>query len=276
MKTMNKPLTWLVAAVLTLTLISDANAQSGKQRTGKVVRIKGDARYSTGNKIWQPLKVGTILRSGTVVQTAANSFADVVLNEEGAAAAVGMVALPTSAAAASAASGGGGGKGLPAPDQDVVRILDDTYLVFDSLTATATGADTVTETLLDLKKGTIFASVKKQAAASRFEVKIPNGVAGIRGTYTLISASGLVGCLTGSVVVAFTNPSGDVESPVIGALQQINIATGEQGPLSASSRSTMELLAGSTSYSSVGVGPNQLGHDQDHNLEFDHVSRSAP
>lgn len=274
---MNKTFAWLIAAALTLTLLSDANAQNGKQRTGKVVRIKGDARYSTGNKIWQPLKVGAVLQSGAVVQTAANSFVDIVLNEEAkASATVSMVALPTSAAAASASSGGGGGGGLPAPDQDVIRVLDDTYLVFDSLSATPTGADTVTETLLDLKKGTIFAAVKKQAAASRFEVKIPNGVAGIRGTYTLISASGRVACLAGSVVVAFTSPSGDVEAPVIGALQEINITNGQQGALSASVRRMMEILAGNTSYSSVGRGPTQTGHSQDHNFEYDFVSRSAP
>ena len=59
-----------------------ANAQTTKERTGKVVRIKGAARYSMGNKIWQPLKVGTILKSGSVVQTAADSYADIVMNEE--------------------------------------------------------------------------------------------------------------------------------------------------------------------------------------------------
>ena len=91
----------------------------------------------------------------------------------------------------------------------MIRVLDDTYLVFDSMTATTTGSDTVTETLLDLKKGSIFGSVKKQAAASRFEVKIPNGVAGIRGTVFLIKASGLVSCLQGSVVAAYTTAAGD-------------------------------------------------------------------
>ena len=44
-----------------------------------IVRIKGAARYSTGNKTWQPLKVGTILKSGALVQTAADSYADIVL-----------------------------------------------------------------------------------------------------------------------------------------------------------------------------------------------------
>mgnify|MGYP000867997536 FL=1 len=82
MKLANKTLIWLVAGVVSLALVTSAEAQTSKQRTGKVVRIKGAARYSTGNNIWQPLKVGTILKSGAIVQTAQDSYADVVLNEE--------------------------------------------------------------------------------------------------------------------------------------------------------------------------------------------------
>ena len=107
--------------------------------------------------------------------------------------------------------------------------MEDTYLVFDSLTATASGTDTVTETLLDLKKGSIFGNVKKQAAASRFEVKIPNGVAGIRGTTFLISASGNIACLIGSVVAAYTAATGDVNTQVVSSGNQFNITTGQGG-----------------------------------------------
>src|SRR6478609_8493444 len=134
MKTMNKTLAWLCAAVLTLTLVSAANAEGGKQRTGKVVRIKGEARYSTGNKIWQPLKVGTIIRSGNVVQTAPTSFVDIVVNEDETAEAVSVKPVSTTSAPPSSGSGGGGGASAPTPDQDVIRVLDDSYLVFDSLT----------------------------------------------------------------------------------------------------------------------------------------------
>ena len=81
MKLGNKTLTWLIAGVVSISLLASADAQTTKQRTGKVVRIKGAARYSTGNKIWQPLKVGAILKSGAVIQTAQDSYVDVVLNE---------------------------------------------------------------------------------------------------------------------------------------------------------------------------------------------------
>lgn len=271
---MNKTLTWLVATVLTLTLVVNASAQSGKQRTGKVVRIKGDARYSTGNKIWQPLKVGTVLRAGTVVQTAPNSYADIVVNEEATAEAVALKPVSMVASASPSSGGGGGGGAVASPDQDVIRVLDDTYLVFDSLTATDAGADTVTETLLDLKKGSIFGTVKKQAAASRFEVKIPNGVAGIRGTIFLISASGSISCLTGSVVAAYTDASGNVATQVVGAGQQFNTATGESSSLAAATSSAMEMMANDCRAPGRGgpgrgpKGPPDRGHD--------HVSRSKP
>jgi hypothetical protein len=274
MKILNKGLIWLVATVLTLTLVTGANAQNSKQRTGKVVRIKGDARYSTGNKIWQPLKVGTVLRPGCVVQTAQNSFADVVVNEEETAETVAL--QPVSLTPSPTSSGGAGAGVVASPDQDVIRILDDSYLVFDALSATETGADTVTETLLDLKKGSIFGSVKKQAAASRFEVKIPNGVAGIRGTIFLISASGNVACLTGSVVAAYTDPAGNVATQVVGAGQQFNTATGEGSALSASSRSSIETMFHDSSYASNrrrGHGRGPKDHDRGHS---DHVSQSKP
>lgn len=274
MKTMNKTLAWLCAAVLTLTLVSAANAEAGKQRTGKVVRIKGDARYSTGNKIWQPLKVGTVITSGNVVQTAPNSFVDIVVNEEETAAAVSV--KPISTASAPASSGGGGGGGAAAtPDQDVIRVLDDTYLVFDSMTATATGSDTVTETLLDLKKGSIFGSVKKQAAASRFEVKIPNGVAGIRGTIFLIKASGLIACLQGSVVAAYTSSSGDVNTQVVGGGQEFNCATGTGNSMSSGTSSSMSSMANDSNYSSQKGGKKGRKNSAS-NHGSDHVSNSKP
>jgi hypothetical protein len=277
MKTMNKTLTWLVAAVLTLTLVS-ANAESSKQRSGKVVRIKGDARYSTGNKIWQPLKVGTIIKSGNVVQTAPNSFVDIVINEEETAEAVVIKPISTVAASASASSGGGGGGVGYTPDHDVVRVLDDAYLVFDSLTATENGTDTVTETLLDLKKGSIFGSVKKQAAASRFEVKIPNGVAGIRGTTFLISASGNIACLIGSVVAAYTSATGDVNTQVVGAGNQFSITTGQGSALEGAMLRLLNEFVHQTAalgiQTNVRRGPH--GRGPHHPPGSDHVSRHTP
>jgi len=277
MKTMNKTLAWMMAAALTLALITNADAQSSAARTGKVVRIKGDARYSTGNKVWQPLKVGTTLKSGNIVQTAPNSFVDVVINEEETAEAVAIQPISTASSPSSASAGAGGGaSAIPTPDQDVVRILDDSYLVFDSLSATATGADTVTETMLDLKKGSIFGSVKKQAAASRFEVKTPNGVAGIRGTIFLISTSS-ISCLTGSVICAYTDAQGNVGTQVVGGGQQFNIITKESSAIGGALMNSLRNMASDCYYAPDRGGHGRgrgHGHDNDHG--HDHVSNHKP
>jgi hypothetical protein len=244
MKLANKTLTWLVAGVVSLALIANAEAQTSKQRTGKVVRIKGAARYSVGNNIWQPLKVGTILKSGYIVQTAQDSFADVVLNEESSAPAAPAAKTSKTPTAASSAAP------PPSPtasaarsvDQDVVRILDDSVLSFDRLTAVDTGADRVTETELDLRTGAIFGAVKKQSAASRFEIKIPNGVAGIRGTFFYANAKGTFACLTGSLVAAFTAPDGTPGAQVVAGGYQFNCLTREMSPIAAPFLAQLNLL----------------------------------
>ena len=189
--------------------------------------------------------MGVILKSGSIVQTAKNSFVDIVLNEDDSASAVTLI-VPKAAAASSASSGGG--SSTPSPDQDVIRVLDDSYLVFDGLSAKNTGSGNVTETLLDLKKGSIFGSVKKQAAASRFEIKIPNGVAGIRGTTFLITAAGNMSCLTGSVVGAFTDSSGNVATQVVGGGNQLNTNTGEMSPIPAAASGLMDAMSASCNY----------------------------
>ena len=103
----------------------------------------------------------------------------------------------------------------PSSEQNMVRIWENTLLGVDKLTETHTGADVVTETQLDLKAGRITGTVKKMSAASKYEVKIPNGVAGIRGTVYDISAEGVIKVLSGSVVLAYVGPDGAPVTQVI-------------------------------------------------------------
>jgi hypothetical protein len=245
MKLANKTLSWLVAGVVALALVTSAEAQSSKQRTGKVVRIKGAARYSTGNNVWQPLKVGTILKAGAIVQTAQDSYADVVVNEESSAPAAsgGMPGKAPSPASASTPPPSPAAAAARSVDQDVVRILEDTVLSFDRLTAVETGADRVTETDLDLRTGAIFGAVKKQAAASRFEIKMPNGVAGIRGTYFYANTkTSTFSCVVGSLAVGYTAPGGTPGAQVVGGGYQFNCQTGELSPITSSLLSQLNIL----------------------------------
>ncbi|HTL15663.1 MAG TPA: FecR domain-containing protein, partial [Patescibacteria group bacterium] len=94
----------------------------------------------------------------------------------------------------------------PAAEQDVVRLWGDSLLGIDKLTNVQTGADAVNETELDLKKGHITATVKKLSAASKYEVKFVNGVAGVRGTVFDLRAQGIIKVYIGSMVVAWVDP----------------------------------------------------------------------
>ncbi len=270
MKLTNMTLTWMVAGMVSIALVVGANAQTTKERTGKVVRIKGAARYSMGNKIWQPLKVGTILKAGSVVQTAADSYADIVLSEDATADGVSMppphpASSPTALIPSPSSGGSGGNK---AAEHDVVRVQSDSILAIDKVSATDTGADRVTDTELDLRSGSIFFSVKKQAAASRFEVKLPNGVAGIRGTMGLIFADGRIVCGAGSVVSAFTDSTGKVTTKVVPGGSQFNSGNGQTSAIGGALLGTIQSLAQDTSYGvsrSAGaqfVNVQNLGREQ--------------
>ncbi len=62
----------------------------------------------------------------------------------------------------------------------------DTVLAIDKLLISNTGVDAVSDTELDLRQGTIFGNVKKLSATSQYLIKIPNGIAGVRGTTFII------------------------------------------------------------------------------------------
>jgi hypothetical protein len=155
--------------------------------------------------------MGQVLKPGTVVQTDMNkdSFVDLVLGEESAVVPVVYnPSGPTPAVGYAPLTAGGPVK--PATSQNVVRVWENTVLGVDKLTSLQTGADVVTETQLDLKAGHITAVVKKMSAASRYEVKIPDGVAGIRGTIADVWANGNCSASEGSVVLVRTKkPSSD-------------------------------------------------------------------
>jgi hypothetical protein len=89
------------------------------------------------------------------------------------------------------------------------------------------GVDKVTETDLDLKAGRILGTVKKMSTASRYEVKIPNGVAGIRGTVYHISADGVLSVLSGSVILSYVGPDGNPVTTEVKAGQQFDAKTGQ-------------------------------------------------
>ncbi len=144
-------------------------AESAQAAAGKAVvrAVRGTADFSDGGGSWKKMRVGTILRQNAVVRTAADSSVDLFLDMNG----------------------------------PVVRVTENTQVGLDRLSFEETGVETVIDTGIDLKDGRILGNVKKMAQASKYEVKTPNGVAGIRGTEYDISANGKVLVISGSVVV---------------------------------------------------------------------------
>ena len=227
MKETRSILNSLVACGVALAMVSTLAAQTASQGSAKVVRLKGSARHAAGPNAGQLLKVGDIIKPGAVIQTAAGSRLDLALGDGSA---------PVASAGASSASL----SYSPSSEQNLVRLWENTLLGIDRLTETQTGADVVTETQLDLKAGHIFGTVKKMSAASKYEVKLPNGVAGIRGTVYDISAEGVVKVLSGSVVLAYVGPDGSVVTQVINGSQQFDARTGVLSALPASEGSEMK------------------------------------
>lgn len=217
----------LVTCVLAFASINRVSAQTTSDGIAKVVKIAGNARYFLpGDSTPHDLKNGMILKQGTTIQTASgeNNYVDIVLNDSAAVAPpeAGPSNLPSDIS-----------HYQPKAEQDGVRVFPNSVLLIDKLTTTTTGADMVTDTELDLKAGSILGTVKKLSPTSKYEVKIPNGVAGIRGTVYFISANGVITVLSGRVVVAYVGPAGDVITQIVNAGEQFDTNTGLITPISA-------------------------------------------
>lgn len=177
-------------------LVATAQAAE-KSDTAKVMAVRGQAQYSVGGGAWLPLSVGKVLTASSVIKTSANSLVDLFLKNNG----------------------------------PVIRVTADTTLGLTKLMYEETDADVVIDTQLDLSNGRILGNVKKMAAASKYDVKIPTGTVGIRGTQYDISTSGTVTVVTGSVLVTYIAANGTVSQVTVNAGQTWNPPTTPNGPV---------------------------------------------
>jgi hypothetical protein len=250
----------LVGCAIALALVSTAVAQ-GMDGAARVVRVKGPARYTTGNNVWQPIHTGDILRAGTVVQTSTEegSYVDLVLGD-------GHAALPAEVKYKPGIPDSLAGSGMsfrPSSEQNVVRIWANSAMGIDKLTQMQTGAESVTETQLDLKQGRITGNVKKMSAASKYEVKLPNGVAGVRGTLFDIQAIGIVKVYVGSMVVAWVDPrTQNVTTQTVMGGQQYDASNNQVSPLSAASMGELQELGMTMLVTQAVVTPTSLASDE--------------
>ena len=245
---------WLVAGSLALLMVTNLSAESAKGRAARVVRLKGAARYSTGNNMWLQVKTGTLLKAGFLIQTAADSYVDLMLGDSD------LAAAPAGPGAAGAGIGY-----QPKAEQDMVRVLENSVLGIEKLSVTSTGADEITETELDLRSGKILGTVKKLGPASHYEIKLPNGMAGIRGTIYTISADGVIQVLSGSVVVSWQAADGSIVTQTISEGQQFDTRTGLVTPISDFDKKELVKAA-----KAARIGPNTpaISFVEDHTIYY--------
>lgn len=179
----------LAAAVANYLSVANAQVQAGKVL---IHAVHGSATYSSGGQSF-PLKENLVLSRGAVLKTANDATVDLILQYSG----------------------------------TVLRLLPNSTLSFDKLNKENAGEEIITETSLNLTAGSILGSQRKLASPSTFEVNTPNGVATIKGTEYVISSSGAVGVISGSVMVTYVRPgSGGSIRVTVQAGQYFDPATG--------------------------------------------------
>jgi hypothetical protein len=212
-----------------LTLAASAPAQSIKPGVATVVRVSGEARYSLGDGKWHPLVAGKILAAGSVIQTGPDATVDIVLGKQ--------IAMPQANPVPNRISEAADDqvRGLvtykPSAEQNTIRMTSDTVLAIDKLTVSDTGVDSVSDTELDLRQGAIYNSVKKLSGASQYLIKIPNGIAGVRGTLFYIDVHGKCCAFKSSVVLSIIGGDGKPSTVVVGEGYQFDPKTGQTSPL---------------------------------------------
>jgi hypothetical protein len=225
---MNKILATVCGAIMGIALI--ANADDVKQGGATIVRVQGEAAYSIdGGHAWIPLTVGQVLGAGASIQTRGNGLVDLVLARD--------VEFPQATTTPTHISEAPDPfvRGLtsykPSVEQNSIRLSPNTVLQIDKLTESDTGVDEVSDTELDLQKGHIFASVRKLSASSQYLVKIPNGIAGVRGTAFGLSADGTLEVSRNSVLLSLVDANGKPITILVTEGQIFNPSTGESAPL---------------------------------------------
>jgi len=214
---------------LVLSPVATAYAQSIHAGVVTVVRISGEASYSLGDGKWHPLVAGKLLSPGAVLKTGPDATVDIVLGK--------TVLMPQSEDVPDRISDAPDEpvRGLisykPAAEQNSIRMMGNTVLAVDKLTVSDTGLDSVSDTELDLRQGAIYNSVKKLSGASQYLIKIPNGIAGVRGTLFYISATGACAAFKNSIVLSVIGSNGKPDTVVVGEGNQFDPQTGRVTPL---------------------------------------------
>jgi hypothetical protein len=261
MKTNRSLLNGLITCGVAVAMVSSLTAQTAIQGGAKVLRIRGSARYKTPTTEWQPLHVGDLVKAGTIIQTSneqdGKAYVDLSLSGEkvefGKSGPVIMDMAPADYNPAHPPTLLGY---RPSAGQDVIRIENNSAVSIEKLSATETGAGAVTDTELDLKTGRLFVSVKKMTAGSKYVVKMPQGVAGIRGTTAEFFSEGVIWLNSGALTAAYMDNNSQAVTTDLTSGQSLDLRTGVVAALTPGQMSLITALIRATFFapSSLATG----------------------
>lgn len=202
----------IAVVILSFSVAMPAGAEE-VQQVIQVVQVKGQARFSSDNKTWHSLKKGEILQPDALIQTAGKSSVDLQLGDQNVAPATidapnGLIRTPEELKA------------------NTIRLYENSVLDIGKLTSNRTDSGEVSDTQLDLRAGRMMGGVRKSSAASQYEIKFVNGVAGIREGVFVMKSSGQMDVLYGIAMVALEAADGSTPVKVVATNHQFDPATG--------------------------------------------------
>jgi hypothetical protein len=181
-------------------LLSVFNVMSGPGYVA-VAHVEGVVEMSTNKLDWTPVAVGARLTEGNALRTAPGGAADLLLDYNG----------------------------------SVMRLVADSELEVRRVAKLETGIDIVTETYLNVTRGSLVGSQRKLHKPSILSISTPNGVAVIRGTEYVVNQQGAVSVLSGAVEVNYNLPGNNGSIKVtVNAGETFDPATGQVVPTSPS------------------------------------------
>jgi hypothetical protein len=195
----SQTLSKMIAALsLAVAVVLGTSANAVQPAAGEVVavNVKGTVKYSTPGGPWLPLTDKMTLPVGATVQTTTGSVVLIFNSRDG------------------------------------VNVKENTTLVVEKVEKIGSDDSDVS---LNLQVGTLAGKVKKISKASHFEIKTPDGVAGIRGTSFSITVTALpdgkfqvaYSCLDGIVVVVTKDPAtGAITTTTLSDKMSVTVAPG--------------------------------------------------
>jgi hypothetical protein len=177
------PARFVVLFLLGILLASAGAGAEGPAGPATVKGILGEAQFSRGGGSFTPLRPGTAIQPGDLIQTASRSAVDLSL---------GKIA-------------------------GTVRLTESTTLVLEKLTAGDGTAGANFEVLLSLRGGEVLGLAKPVPHGSRFEIKVAHGLAQVlEGRFRVDSAARVV-VVQGKVLFAYIPTRGEPAAHTLAA-----------------------------------------------------------